>query len=317
VTIASGATTALEVPAQIGTLKIYYLTQDELEAGPRPIDAGTAGWNTLMFPTDVAGLPDTAFAGLTDFNEIDLLGTGAQSLALGSNAAAAFGATVVVKAAAASSLNLDATGIGTESLSAYGSPGADTIRGGNGFNWIVGGGGADHLYGGPGNDIIVLEAGQLGTPGFLANGGGGFDEFWIHGANTINDAAFASVTNVQEIDFQDFSAQSLTLGANAGAEAGFGSSGNDTFIGGAGSDYFVAGGGVDSFSAGLGVDFVKDFLPGIDTVHLQSGGLTTFAQVQAAMTQSGADTEINLGGGNQVYLLGIQQSVLSAHDFGM
>ncbi|MDA8248084.1 MAG: Ig-like domain-containing protein [Rhodospirillales bacterium] len=343
VTIAAGATTALDLPAQVGAVKIYYLTPAELLAGPRPIDPGTATWNTLMFPTSTVTLTDAAFTGLNHFSEIDLLGSGAQSVTLGANAAAAFNGYVVVNAANAASSTIDGSGLGSAGLAAIGTTsGINIVHGGNGANWIVGGGGADQLYGGAGNDIFMLPQGELGVAGLTIDGGGGWNEIWLQGSNTITDAAFAQISSLQEVDFVSAATESITLGPDAGRAMGsvgvvratdatnvtidasavgltnmsmFAGTGTDLLIGGAGNDYMVAGSGVDTFEAGLGTDWIKGFVEGVDVVKLQTGGFTSFTQLQGAMTMSGSDTIIRLGNGNSIDLIGVKQSSLTARDF--
>lgn len=65
-----------------------------------------------------------------------------------------------MKATNAASLSLDASRIGTRTLSAYGTTlGVNVIHGGNGFNWIVGGGGSDYFAAGSGTDSISMGLG--------------------------------------------------------------------------------------------------------------------------------------------------------------
>jgi Ca2+-binding RTX toxin-like protein len=82
----------------------------------------------------------------------------------------------------------------------------------------------------------------------------------------------------------------------------FGDLGNDTLNGGLGNDSLRGGMGADRFvmTKGGGQDAIMDFTAGNgvnDVAVLDGYGLTSFAQVKAAMVQSGADVVINLGGG--------------------
>ena len=76
-----------------------------------------------------------------------------------------------------------------------------------------------------------------------------------------------------------------------------GDRGNDTITGGAGADIFHG-------SQDAGIDRVTDFnLSEGDRVMLDPGTIFTVSQV-------GADTVIDMGGGNQMILVGVQMSTL-------
>ncbi len=82
-------------------------------------------------------------------------------------------------------------------------------------------------------------------------------------------------------------------------------SGNDRIIAGTGNDILVGGSGDDTFviAAGDGMDEIQNFRAGAnsgDVIALHGFDFTSFADVQAAMRQSGADTVLNLGGGQSI-----------------
>ena len=86
-----------------------------------------------------------------------------------------------------------------------------------------------------------------------------------------------------------------------------GGSGNDFISGDRGNDTETGGAGADIFhtSQDAGIDRVLDFhLSEGDRVQLDPG--TTYSLVQ-----SGADTVIDLGNGNQMILVGVQLSTLT------
>jgi hypothetical protein len=67
-----------------------------------------------------------------------------------------------------------------------------------------------------------------------------------------------------------------------------------------------------------GFGTVADFTPGPGgdvAVIAGTPGLTSFAQVQANMTDAGAYTAINLSGGNQLYLYNVDPGQLTADNF--
>ena len=82
--------------------------------------------------------------------------------------------------------------------------------------------------------------------------------------------------------------------------------------GGSGSDVFV-------FENGSNDDVITDFGNGNDDIDLSALGVTTFAQVQAALSSNGAgDAVIDLsalGGNGSVTLTGVDVSAMDATDF--
>jgi serralysin len=185
-----------------------------------------------------------------------------------------------------------------------GGSGDDTITAGDGANYLRGGDGADKITGGAGFDDINGNKGNDTVDG----GSGGND--WLLGGQG-NDLVTAQSGN------------NLIYG-NLGDDTLVGGSGNDTIRGGQGDDSIVAGSGAqwisgdrgnDTIQAGSGPDTFHTFAQaGIDKVlafneakgdHVEvDGGATyTFSQV-------GADTVVDMGGGNEMILVGVQLSGL-------
>jgi len=108
----------------------------------------------------------------------------------------------------------------------------------------------------------------------------------------------------------------------AGNDTLFGQDGNDMVYGGSGNDLLNGGNGNDTFvfSDGFGQDRIAGFTAGgtNDSINLSAvtnPDWTSFADVQAHTTQLGADTLIDLGGGNTITLVGVTAASLTAADF--
>jgi Ca2+-binding RTX toxin-like protein len=168
-------------------------------------------------------------------------------------------------------------GDGNDSI--VGGVGFDDINGNKGDDTIDGGAGPgnDWLVGGQGNDSITAHAGQN-----LLYGNLGDDT--LHGGNGGD-----------------------VLRGGQGADSIVGGSGNDFISGDRGNDTEVGGLGADIFhtSQDAGIDKVLDFSQSQgDRVQLDPG--TTFT-----LSQSGADTIIDLGNGNEMILVGVQLASLT------
>ncbi|HZH05627.1 MAG TPA: Ig-like domain-containing protein, partial [Lautropia sp.] len=96
------------------------------------------------------------------------------------------------------------------------------------------------------------------------------------------------------------------LSGGNGADVLIGGTGNDFLTGGKGNDLFV-------FGAGSGQDQVTDFAKG-DVIQLSKGQFANFAALSGAISKVGADTVIDLGGGNLVTLQNFG-GTLAASDF--
>jgi serralysin len=217
-------------------------------------------------------------------------------------------------------------------------PGADLIRGALSNDLISGSGGADTLTGGAGDDVIFATSAS-GTLTSLSHtylrgedgndyivGGQGFDD--ING-----NAGADTVSGGQGADWVVGGRDNDLLFGDEGADIVYGNLGNDTLDGGADNDVVRGGQGDDALFGGAGADWLSGDV-GADTLVGGTGADTfhTFAtagldrvldfsapegdrvQVDAGSTyslsQQGADTIIDFGGGNQMVLVGVQLSSL-------
>ena len=189
---------------------------------------------------------------------------------------------------------------------AYGREGNETLILGDGTNYgrglegndsLVGGSGFDDLNGNQGNDT--------------ANGSAGED--WVVGGKD-ND----SLSGGADYDLVYGNLGNDTCNGDDGDDIVRGGQGNDIVNGGAGNDYVSGDKGDDTMTGGAGADIfhsfgdagidrVTDFsLAQGDRVQLDPGTVFTLSQV-------GADTVINMTGGGQMTLVGIQLSSLTGN----
>jgi len=195
--------------------------------------------------------------------------------------------------------------IGNDRL--IGDEGDDTINGGAGRDRIFGGTGNDLIRGAEDNDTISGDAGNDWLVGNDGNdklkGGSGIDTL-IGG--TGDDLLLAG-------DDGD------TVNGDAGNDRLFGEAGNDVLNGGAGDDNMNGGTGADLFvyqlQADSGNDVVGDFVQGEDMIHLIDTGFADFTALQAAMTQSGANTLITFSSGNTLLIKNLLPTDLTGSDF--
>lgn len=168
-----------------------------------------------------------------------------------------------------------------------GDDGNDVISGGPAFDDINGNAGDDTAHGNAGDDWVVGGKGndQL-------SGDGGNDIVW---GNLNNDSLEGGDGNDQLRGGQGDD----VLDGGAGDDFLSGDRGNDTITGGGGSDIFHG-------SQDAGIDRVMDFNFGQgDRVLLDPGTTYTLKQI-------GADAVLDMGGGNQMILVGVQAAALPA-----
>ncbi|WP_343206854.1 hypothetical protein [Azospirillum soli] len=120
---------------------------------------GGANTDTIAI-TDDALTTDGVWTNKTTLEALDLRGTGAQSVTLGTNASAAFGTGITVTAAAAATSLTLAGGSLTVALTATGTNNNDTITGGSGSDSLSGGGGNDSIASGSGTDSLTGGSGN-------------------------------------------------------------------------------------------------------------------------------------------------------------
>jgi Ca2+-binding RTX toxin-like protein len=157
----------------------------------------------------------------------------------------------------------------------YGGLADDTVNGNKGEDTVHGGPGADCVCGGQGDDLVYGDVGDD-----YVNGNRGADQvFGGAGADTLHGG--------QANDW---------ISGGAGADWLNGDLGDDSMTGGAGAD---------TFHASHGVDRITDFNAADgDVVQLDPG--TTYT-----VSASGSDTVLDLGGGDELILVGVSPSSLA------
>jgi serralysin len=228
----------------------------------------------------------------------------------------------------------------------YGEAGDDTLNGGASFS-------TDILVGGVGNDILNGASGQANPDYDLLDGGPGDDIYYVDtGADLTFEAVgggidtvyanvpvagagvylYANVENLvlwgstafgvgNELDNRLIGSESANyLLGGAGNDFLDGRGGNDVLFGQAGSDIFSFGvfsdySGASIYYSRPGADVIADFEVGVDKIRLYGLGFTSFAQVQSAFTQVGADGAIHFGNGEFVVLQHVSLNSLTAADF--
>jgi Ca2+-binding RTX toxin-like protein len=194
-----------------------------------------------------------------------------------------------------------------------GGAGPDTINGGAGADTIDGGAGTSYLRGDDGNDRIT--------------GGGDFDD--ING-NVGNDTASGGdgadwVVGGKDQDLLSGDAGNDIVYGNLGDDTCDGGTGddivrggqdNDILTGGAGNDWLSGDRGSDTVSGGAGADIFHSFSgAGLDRVLdfslAQGDRVMLDAGTAYTVVQSGADTVIDMGGGDQMVLVGVSMTSLT------
>jgi Ca2+-binding RTX toxin-like protein len=176
---------------------------------------------------------------------------------------------------------------GTETGLLQGGLGNDTELGGAGFDNLQGNQGDDSLSGAAGDDYVVG-----GKDNDSLFGDGGNDIVWGNlGNDTLDGGDGADQVRGGQGDD--------VVNGGPGDDFVSGDRGNDTITGGAGADLFHG-------SQDAGIDRVLDFhVAEGDRVMLDPG--TTYT-----MSQVGADTVLDMGGGSQMILVGVSMSSLTA-----
>ncbi|GJE02175.1 alkaline phosphatase PhoX [Methylobacterium isbiliense] len=254
-------------------------------------------------------------------------GPGRQAFLLDVQAHYPFGETEIVEGGQLDLMTIDRSIEGTSGAdSLAGSQIADLIWGREGNDTITGGGGNDYLSGlqdndsiagGAGNDTLFGDAGDDRVDGGLGN-----DQ--VRGY-LGNDTLFGSAGNdalygEEGDDFLGAGSGNDYLTGGLGNDALFGEEGSDLLFGNAGNDFLTGGAGSDIFALGQGdgQDTIRDFaVTGAerDVIAFNGGGVTSFAGVQAASQQVGADTLIRYSATDSVLLQNVQASSLTAANF--
>ena len=221
---------------------------------------------------------------------------------------------------------------GADIENAVGGSGADSITGNGLDNLIHGGAGADTVMAGAGNDTIDGGAGASYIRGEDGSdsiqGGANFDDInGMKGDDTIDGGTGGG-------DWLVGGQGNDLITAHAGGGVLYGNLGNDTLAGSDGADVLLGGQADDLIQAGAGNDYVSGDRgndtetggAGADTFHgIQQMGIDRVLDFHLAegdrvmldpgvaytVTQVGADTVIDVGGGNEMILVGVQTSTLT------
>jgi Ca2+-binding RTX toxin-like protein len=203
----------------------------------------------------------------------------------------------------------------------------DTLRGNGGDDTLRGDSGSDVLDGGAGVDIVDYSLAPAGVfvnllTGVANDGSGGSDS--LVAIENVNGSGFDdTLTGNDAANVLAGLGGNDTLRGNGGADVIGGGDGNDSITGGAGDDTLTGGVGADRYfvvDAGssivnVGNDTITDFAPDdvIDVSPVPT--ISSLAELQATSRQEGADTVIDLGGGNSIRLTGVALGSLTAANF--
>jgi serralysin len=211
-------------------------------------------------------------------------------------------------------------GAGNDFLS--GGQGDDNITTGQGDDVVLGGAGNDQIGGMAGRDIVRAGAGDdliswNDLTGDVVFGGRGNDTILggdaaadeIHGG-AGDDLIRAFATSPERATAPD------RLFGDAGNDVVIGGNAADIIEGGRGDDILTGNDGADVFrllANQIGDDTITDFDPSEDVVELV--GFDASFDPLAALSATSQGTELDLGGGNSVLLLGRTVGEFSADDF--
>lgn len=189
----------------------------------------------------------------------------------------------------------------------------------------------DTLYGTEANDQLAGSAADI-----TLIGGAGDDSYIVYDhTNTVIEEAGGGIDTITTYGFHGYSLDSAPNVENLTLLGDYGTSGrgndlaniitgndkNNLIDGGAGNDVLIGGGGQDTFIVrqGHGSDTIMDFQTGArgDTLALDGFSFTNFAAVKAAMTQSGANTVLNLGDGATLTFQNKTVNAFTADNFSL
>ncbi len=213
-----------------------------------------------------------------------------------------------------------------------GNAGKDDLFGGGGGDNLDGGASDDAVFGGAGNDTVADTGGGVnylrGDEGDdRITGGAGFDDA---NGNMGNDTVAGGAGDDWAVGGKD----NDVLFGEAGGDVVWGNLGNDTQDGGDGNDQVRGGQGDDTITGGAGDDYVSgdrgnDTITGgtgADLFHgSQDAGIDRVLDFNLAegdrvfldpgttytLSQAGADTVLDMGGGHQMILVGVTMSTLA------
>ncbi|MET0273948.1 MAG: calcium-binding protein, partial [Phenylobacterium sp.] len=207
--------------------------------------------------------------------------------------------------------NVVGTGLGD---AITGDAGANRIFGRLGNDTLSGGAGANFLRGEEGNDSIVGGAGFDDASGNMGDDtvSGGDGDDWVVGGKDQD-----RLSGGEGADIVLGNLGNDTCDGGAGADIIRGGQQDDVLTGGAGNDYLSGDRNNDTLTGGSGADIFHSFSgAAIDRVLDFSAAEGDRIQLDAGsayiLRQSGADTIVDMGAGDQVILVGVSMSSLTA-----
>jgi methionine-rich copper-binding protein CopC len=176
-------------------------------------------------------------------------------------------------------------------------------------NFLDGKAGADTMIGSYGDDIYIVD--NTGDQAIEDQDTyGGYDE-------VFSSATFTLGVYIEELTLTG--SANINGTGNSRGNVLIGNSGNNVLNGGGGDDRITGGGGNDTFHVLPGqTALITDFSAGAgvgDVVVLDGFSFATFSAVQAAMSQSGSDTYLDLGNGHLLNFSNVAKSSFAANDF--
>jgi Ca2+-binding RTX toxin-like protein len=203
-------------------------------------------------------------------------------------------------------------GGGSDSLS--GLAGNDTLAGGTGDDTITDTSGSTYLRGDDGNDSVQGGSGFDDINGNKGNdtlnGGVGGDDWLVGGQGSDLITAGHVGGNILYGNIGND-----TLNGDAGGEILRGGQDDDVIYGGAGDDWLSGDRGNDVVTGGSGADIFHTFGDAggdrvLDFRYAEGDRLQLDPGTSYTVTQVGGDTVINMTGGGQMILVGVQLSSL-------
>lgn len=229
-----------------------------------------------------------------------------------------------------------------------GSDGVDVLVGGIGSDSYFGGNGDDWLYitaddipsnisAGGGQDRVFIDAQGASTHSLdvgmieaeIVYGGGEDNVMNASSALTtvylIGAGGDDQLTGGNSVDVLLGYDDDDTLMGGHSRDWLYGGNGSDILNGGSGDDFLIGGQGLNAmpdgvqdtfvFDPNFGTDRVYEFDNGIDLIDLTSLPGLTFSDLAISAVDGGVNTEVSVGGGGEIYMMGIAMSDIDATDF--
>ncbi len=249
---------------------------------------------------------DVTALGITDLSQITLSGDGANTTLTFSD-----GNTLLLEGVAWT--DIDASDFVMVAAPTVGTGGNDVMNGGDTNDTLDGGAGADKLYGQDGDDSLLGGDGKDTLEGGSGNDtldGGGKNDRLDGGAG--NDVLSGGNNN----DVLDGGTGDDALSGDQGNDKLNGGAGADTLEGGRGRDQLTGGADADTFvfASNGNDDTIMDFEDGLDMIDVSAiGSISGFGDM--TITQVGGNVLIDLDGGNDLTLIGVNAADIDASDF--